>query len=328
MNTPDARSASAPRITPAQWDDLRGKFKDSLLAETSIAALADNIDGCQWPKKGPEEIPATYLALSHGEVVARFASLRLSPSHFDKLADILRGTLAFDESFGEMAEVAGRAEAENDPLKRNLKRLGIPEDFPTALCNFTPYVHNFCQAERLEVIADFLSYARNVARAEIVAGEFRELLNACVHIDERVLAHHLPFRLKTTGLHLVEGLAHVVRAVEPGDRGLLRQDPAAALPPELRAQADGLVRYFHAEFGEIVADHYSGTPPARLVAVLDAPDTEADVAALLTLYLPAAAPVNQASEREIRSGSAQKSPAESQAPEKKSGLFQRLFGRR
>jgi hypothetical protein len=328
VNTPDARSASAPRITPAQWDDLRGKFKDSLLAETSIAALADNIDGCQWPKKGPEEIPATYLALSHEEALARFASLKLSPAHLDKLADILRGTLAFDESFGEMAEVAGRAEADNDPLKRNLERLGIPEDFPTALCNFTPYVHNFCQAERLDVIADFLSYARNVARSEIVAGEFRELLNACVHIDERVIAHHLPFRLKTTGLHLVEGLAHVVRAVDPADRSLLRQDPAAALPAELRAQADGLIRYFHTEFGEMTAAHRAGTPASRLVAVLDDPDAEADVAALLTLYLPAATPMNPTSDREIRAVSSQKSASESHVPEKKSGLLQRLFGRR
>lgn len=319
MNTPDARPAPVPRITSSQWDDLRGKFKDSLLAETSLAALADNIDGCQWPKKGPEEIPATYLALSHAEVVGRLASLKLSPAHFDKLAEILRGTLSFDESFGEMAEVAGRAEADNDPLKRNLERLGIPEDFPTALCNFTPYVHNFCQAERLEVIADFLSYARNVARSEIVAGEFRELLNACVHIDERVIARHLPFRIKTTGLHLVEGFAHVVRSVEPADRALLRQDPAAALTPEFRAQADGLARYFRAELGEMIAAHHAGTPAGRLVAVLDDPETEADVAAVLALYLPAA-PKPQAP--------APEAPAQSEPPAKKSGLLQRLFGRR
>lgn len=335
MNTPNARSASAPRITPDEWDELRETFKHSLLVDTSIAALADNIDGCQWPKKGPEEIPATYLGLTHEESLARLASLRLSAAHLDKLADILRGTLAFDQSFGEMAEVAGRAEADNDPLKRNLARLGIPEDFPVALCNFSPEIHGYCQDNGLVVIADFLAFSRDVARSAILAGEFRELLNACVHINEPVVARYLPFRLKTSGLHLLEGFAHIVRALDADTRALLRQDPAAALSPEARAQADGLAGYFQTELGEILAAHEAGTPASRLVAVLGDIETETDVTALLTLYLPSIPAEAHAAAHApgfTHADKAAPAPAvtdeANEAPAIKSGFFQRLFGRR
>ena len=307
---PDARSSSAPRITSDQWDELRESFTHSLLADTSIAALADNIDGCQWPKKGPEETPAAYIGLSREDALARLASLRLSPAHLDKLADILRGTLAFDESFGEMAEVAGRAEADNDPLKRNLARLGIPEDFPTALCNFTAHIHDFCQAEGLVVIADFLAFSRNVARSAILAGEFRELLNACVHIDEPVIARYLPYRPKTSGLHLLEGFAHIVRSLDVEQRAQFHQDPASALPPELRARADGLARHFSAELDEMIAAHEAGTPASRLVAAVNDVEIEAGVAALLSLYFPAAPEIAHAPET-----APETAPAAEPAPE-------------
>lgn len=325
MNPPNTRSAPAPRITAAQWDSLRESFRHSLLVDTSIAALADNIDGCQWPKKGPGETPAAYLGLAHEEAIARLASLRLSPAHLDKLADILRGTLAFDRSFGEMASVAGLAEAENDPLKRNLARLGIPEDFPLALCNFTPHIHDYCHAQGLVVLADFLAYSREVARSAILAGEFRELLNACVHIDEPVVARYLPYRPKTSGLHLLEGFAHIVRSLDAETRARLRQDPSAALSPEARAQADALAGYFRAELAEILAAHEAGTPANRLVAVLGDIETEADVTALLALYLPGVPAQASPTEAAPAPGTA---AGQSETPAKKSGLLQRLFGRR
>ena len=319
MNPSDARPASLPRITSADWDEVRFSFRDSLLANTSIAALADNIDGCHWPKKGADEIPASYLGLTHKEALARLASRNLSPAHLDKLADILRRTLAFDESFGEMAGVAGRAEADHDPIKRNLARLCIPEDFPTALCNFSAGTHEVCRQERLEVLADFLTFARGAAQFIVISGDFRALLNACVHIDESVLAQHLPYRSKTPGLYLLEGLAHVVRGLDADRRALLRKDPSAALSPEARAQADGLVRHFYSQTSVMLEEHRAGTPASRLVAPLDDPAIESDVAALLTLYLPTAPTATSAPV-------ASRESAPDQTAEKP-GFFKRIFGR-
>ncbi len=320
MTPTDSRPSAQPRISSVDWDEVRFSFRDSLLADTSISALADNIDGCHWPKKGADETPAAYLELTHKEALARLASLNLSPAHLDKLADILRRTLVFDESFGEMAGVAGRAEADHDPIKRNLAHLGIPEDFPTALCNFSTATHEMCRRERLEVLADFLAFARGAAQFIIISGDFRALLNACVHIDESVIARHLPYRPKTSGLHLLEGLAHIVRALDADKRALLHRDPTAALSPEARAQADGLIRHFYAQTSLILEEHRAGTPANRLVAPLDDITVESDVAALLALYLPAVPAVEK---------TAAAAPEQTRDPSaEKPGFFRRLFGGR
>ena len=167
------------------------------------------------------------------------------------------------------------------------------------------------------MLADFLAFSRNVARSAILAGEFRELLNACVHIDEPVIARYLPYRLKTSGLHLLEGFAHIVRSLDAETRALLRQDPAAALAPEIRAQADALARHFHAELGEMLAAHEAGTPANRLVAPLADIEIDADVAALLTLYLsgaPADAPAPEIAPEAVDTPAPEDTAAPEEAP--------------
>ena len=281
---------SAPRLAPADWDALRLAFHGSPLLEASLSGLAQNIDGCSWPLETTDEKPSAYVDLSYGEALARLRAHALPPARLDVLADILRGTLAFDESFGAMAAVTGGTASPFEPIRRNLERLGIPSDFPISLCALTPGTIHFCERESLHTLGAFLDFSRSATRSVIVGGEFRDLLNAVAHIDEATLARYLPFRPRTSGLYLVEALAHLVRPLDIEARIALARNPDAA-PPELRARATRLVEHFAEQTAHLRALAAQNVPFTRLVASLEDLSLESAVAGLLGLYLsPAAAP--------------------------------------
>jgi hypothetical protein len=274
----------SPRLSPPEWDTLRLAFHGSPLVDAPLSALAQNIDGCSWPLDDAEEKPASYIDLPYGEAIARLRFYDLEPARLDTLADILRGTLAFDASFGAMAEVASGAEAAADPLGRKLARLGIPADFPVALCNLPPGTLHFCEREELHTLGAFLDFSRGASRAVIVGGEFRDLLNAVGHNDEETLARYLPYRPHARGLHLVEALGHLVRPLDIEARIALTRDPAS-VGPDLRARATRLIEYFPDQYARLRAAAAQGVPYARLVVSLDDLSLESAVAGLLRLYI-------------------------------------------
>jgi hypothetical protein len=277
-------------------------FHGSPLVDAPLAALAQNIDGCSWPLNDSEEKPASYIDLPYGEAIARLRFYELDPARFDTLADILRGTLAFDASFGAMAEVASEAEAAADPLGRKLASFGIPADFPIALCNLAPGTLDFCEREDLHTLGAFLEFSRGASRAVIVGGEFRDLLNAVGHTDEETLARYLPYRPHARGLHLVEALGHLVRPLDIEARIALARDPVSARP-DLRARATRLVEYFPEQYARLRAAAAEGVPYARLVVSLDDLSLESAVAGLLRLYVePAPSAPDTASAPARKSG--------------------------
>lgn len=272
------------RVTPDQWNELRINFNRSLLVDTSLASLAENIDGCVWPLSGPEETASAYIDLTFPEVINALLARGLPPTRLDNLVEILRGTMAFDESFGDMAGIASKAEAETDPVKRNLDRLDISPDFPVTLCNFTPGMLDFCAREGMEKLTDFLGFTRSASRQVFISGEFQELLNAISHIDEQVIARFLPFRVHSTGLHLVEGLAFVLRPLTPEARALVVKRPES-LPPAGLALARRYAAYFAEEMAQMRAASVAGTPLSRLAAPLDNLELEPALASLLGLLI-------------------------------------------
>ena len=307
-----ATATRRPQTTPAQWDELRVTFHRSIMIETPLSSLAQNIDGCVWTHEGPDEKPSAYIDLTHSEAVAHLVALGRPPAQLDQLADILRGTLAFDESFGAMAAIAGKAEAGSDPVRRNLKKLGIPLDFPVALCSFTPATQTFCGREDIRTLDDFFAFARTASRQVIVGGVFRDLRNAVVHIDEATLARHLPFRPRATGLHLVESVALLVRPLAVEERIAIARQPVSALAA-LRVQIAARAEHFATQAAELRTLLAQGQPLTRHVVALDDLSLESAVAALLSLYL---APP--------------RAPAEAPAPVEKParrGLLQRLLRR-
>ena len=121
------------RYTAKDWDEVRKAFSTSILVDTPLTSLAQNLEGIDWPLRGPEETPASYLELSFNEVRERLALNGQPPSVGNFLIDILRETLSFDDPFGDMVTQSETLTPGENPLVKNLVKLAITADFPVAL---------------------------------------------------------------------------------------------------------------------------------------------------------------------------------------------------
>jgi hypothetical protein len=235
------------KSTPKEWDDVRTAFASSIMVDTSLNSLAQNLDGPEWPIKSKEDTPSKYIDLHFDEVVELLQLKGQSPERIDQLLEILRETLAFDNPFGEMVEQTQVAAARDNPLLRNLAKLNIPENFPIALASLEPSTLEFCKLERLSTLGEFAVFAQSMSQTVIVGGDFRKLLNALSHVDEASLAEALPFRCGEKGLHLIEALAQAARSTDGEARAELAttwfRDDLVAIENEVNGGAS-LSRYF------------------------------------------------------------------------------------
>lgn len=327
-----------PAKMAAEWEKVRNKFASSLMVDTKLTSLAQNLEMADWPIKGPEEIPAKYVDLSYDEL-EKMPGLMGFPQRIETLITLLRETLAFDEPFGEMAAHIEMAASKDDALAKNLAKLEVPLDFPLRLTALSADTRGFCEAEKLATLGDFVAFSQKMAQAIVVGGDFRGLLNALAHADEKALAGFLPFRAGAKGLHLPEALGVGVRRLKPADfAGMLKKFGKRSLTPEqekegARATRDSLhraeqelLRHYaevegkfgteFAEFRKLVKD---GGGVERYFMVLQEPDRELVAARMAVTYVktgaPAAKPVATAAQ-----------PAA--AAQKKGGLFGWLFGKK
>ncbi len=282
------------KSTPKEWDEVRSAFATSIMVDTSINSLAQNLDGPEWPIKAKDETPAKYIDLSFEEAVKLLQLKGQKPELLDQLIGILKETLAFDSPFGEMVEQAKVAAERDNPLLKNLAKLNISENFPIVLTALEPGTLEFCKLEGRHTIGEFAVFAQSMSQNVIVGGDFKKLLNALSHVDEAALAEVLPFRRGQKGLHLIEALAHCARS----------SDGAA------RAEVAGT--WFRDDLAAIEKDLAAGGSLERHFVVLGNPELERKAQALLRplLRVPAAA-----------------TGAKPATEKKKSGLFGWLFGR-
>lgn len=235
------------KATAKEWDEVRTAFASSIMVDTAINSLAQNLDGPEWPIKSKDETPAKYIDHSFDEVVELLQLKGQSPDRLDQLIGILRETLAFDSPFGEMVEQTEAASARDNPLLKNLAKLGIPENFPITLAALEPGTLEFCKLEKLTTLGEFAVFAQGMSQNVIVGGDFRKLLNALSHVDEAALADVLPFRRGAKGLHLVEALAQAAKAPDAAPRAEAAtswfRDEMAAIEKELAA-GGSLDRHF------------------------------------------------------------------------------------
>jgi hypothetical protein len=249
--------------TEQDWDQVRRAFSASIMVDTGMSSLAQNLDGPDWPLAG--ETPANYIDLSFDEMRDWLAVKGLGPDYGDLLIDILRDTLAFDSPFGEMVEQNEAAAARDNQLLKNMAKLGIPVEFPVGLLFVSSDTLEFCRSEGIETIGALAIFAQGMSQNVVVGGDFRKLLNSLSHIDEATVAEFMPFRPGTPGLHLVEALGQATRAADPaahaalavgwfseefqtlkrdaaGPRGAFAQHFAVVGNPELEFAAADLLR--------------------------------------------------------------------------------------
>jgi hypothetical protein len=227
------------KSTAKDWDEVRTAFSTSLMVDTSLNSLAQNLDGPEWPIKGKDETPAKYIDLSFEEVTELLQLKGQKPERIDQLIGILKETLAFDSPFGEMVEQTQAAAERDNPLLKNLAKLGIPENFPITLAALEAGTLEFCKLEKLHTLGEFAVFAQGMSQNVIVGGDFKKLLNALSHVDEAALTEVLPFRRGQKGLHLVEALAQCSRAADAAARAEIAttwfRDELSAIEKELAA---------------------------------------------------------------------------------------------
>src|SRR5882757_8024894 len=239
------------KSTAKEWDEVRSAFASSIMVDTALNSLAQNLDAPDWPIKGKEETPSKYIDLNFDEVTEMLQLKGQKPERLDQLVSILKETLAFDSPFGEMVTQTEAASVRDNPLLKNLAKLGIPENFPMALTALDAGTLDFCKLEKLSTLAEFAVFAQGMSQNVIVGGDFRKLLNALSNVDEAALAEVLPFRVAAKGLHLPEALVQASRATAPLKR------------------ATQAVEYFHEEFQQLVANLRAGGSLARYLQVLN-----------------------------------------------------------
>ena len=163
-----------PKYTAKDWDEVRTAFASSIMVDTQVSSLAQNLDGPVWPVKSKDETPAKYIDLSFEEAVELLALKGQSADKLDLLISILKETLAFDDPFGDMVEQTEAASIRDNPLLKNMTRIGVPENFPIALTALGPDTVEFCKLEHLKTLGEFAVFAQGMSQNVIVGGDFRK----------------------------------------------------------------------------------------------------------------------------------------------------------
>ena len=267
------------KSTAKDWDDARTAFATSIMVDTSINSLAQNLDGPEWPLKAKDDTPAKYIDLSFEEVVELLQLKGQKPERLDQLIGILKETLAFDTPFGDMMEQTKEAAERDNALLKNMAKLGIPENFPVALTSLETGTLEFCKLEGLHTLGEFAVFAQSMSQNVIVGGDFRKLLNALSHVDEASLAEALPFRKGQKGLHLVEAVA------------------LASNAPDAVARTELAITWFSDELARMEKDLAAGGSLERYFVLLGNPALEKRAADLLRPHLRLRAPVESTKKR-------------------------------
>jgi len=200
----------------------------------------------------------------------------------------MKETLAFDSPFGEMVEQTEAAAVRDNPLLKNMARIGVAENFPISLTALSPDTVEFCKLEKLKTLGEFAVFAQGMSQNVIIGGDFRKLLNALSNLDESTLTEILPFRKGSKGLHLVEALGQATRLQNP-------------MPKAKEAEV-----WFADEFAQVKKDFTDGAGLGRQLGVLGNLELEKKVSDLIRQL--------------IKPGSASAQPEAG-----KSGFFKRFF---
>ncbi|MFZ5495012.1 MAG: hypothetical protein ACOZE5_06700 [Verrucomicrobiota bacterium] len=319
------------KYNSTEWDDVRKKFRNSIMADTSLVSLAQNLDTKEWPHKGEDEKPSKYIDFNYEELMM-LPEIAGSADRADHLIGILKETLAFDDPFGDMVAQVEETSAKENPILKTLARLGIPDNFPLVLANFSEGTRVVCASEGIKTIGEFANLGQQMATRVVLGGDFRHALNALTHGDEEGIGQFLPYRKGSTGLHLAEAIGLIAAGLPRPDQLGLAKAYGAKLPPADASAArtltkdqiekhEGMMRvtlttafdWFKDDKQALLKHLADGGTYERYFVVINDPAREAIAVRLASTAL----------KDQVKA-----SPAAAAATEgKKGGFFSRLFGK-
>ena len=317
------------KFNSKEWDEVRKKFRHSIMADTSLVSLAQNLDTKEWEHKGEDEKPSKYIDFTFDELLM-MPEIAGKSEQVDHLISILKETLAFDDPFGDMVAQVEETSAKENPILKTLSRLSIPENFPMMLANFSEGTRVVCSSEGVKTIGEFANLGQQMSTRVVLGGDFRTALNALTHGDEEGIAQFLPYRKGHTGLHLAEAIGLVAAGLPRAEQLALAKFYGARLNPTdaaaaktmtreqaekheamLRATVASALEWFKDQQAALLKHLNEGGTLERYFVVLNDPAREAIAVRLAASALKGTV----------------KGPAAMPAEEKKRGLFSRLFGK-
>ncbi len=318
------------KFNSTEWDEIRKKFRHSIMADTSLVSLAQNLDTKEWPHKAEDEKPSKYIEFSYDELLM-LPEIAGNADKADHLIGILKETLAFDDPFGDMVAEVEKTAAKDNPILKTLARLNIPAAYPMTLANFSEGTRVVCASEGVKTIGEFANLGQQMSTRVVLGGDFRNALNALTHGDEEGIGQFLPFRKGSTGLHLPEAIGLISAGLpRPEQLGLAKAygaklspaDSAAAksltkeqvekIESGLRVTLNTALDWFKDQKPALVKHLEDGGTYERYFVVINDPAREAIAVKLTASVLKV---------------SAKAAAASTTAEPKKGGIFGRLFGR-
>jgi len=320
------------KFNSTEWDEIRKKFRHSIMADTSLVSLAQNLDTQEWPNKGEEEKPSKYIDFTYDELML-MPEIAGKVDRVDHLVGILKETLAFDDPFGDMVAQVEETAAKDNPILKTLARLNIPDTYPMQLANFSEGTRLVCASEGVMTIGEFANLGQQMSTRVVLGGDFRNALNALTHGDEDGIGQFLPYRKGSTGLHLAEAIGLIAAGLPRADQlGLakfhgaklgaadvaaartLTKEQAEKLEAGLRDTVTAALEWFKEDKAALLKHLADGGTYERYFVVLNDHAREAIAVRLASGALKGAV----------------SSKGVAAAPEsvKKGGLFSRLFGRK
>jgi hypothetical protein len=219
------------KYSAEEWEHFRNRFFNSMLNDTQVAALGQNV-GVSWPFKGSDETPAKYIEFDFEELQS-VPGLIGKKTRIKKLMDILRETLAFDDPFSDMVDIFEAESEKDDAFERILAKLEIPSLYPAALIHFSAETEELLKAEGVETLIQTIQFGQNLARNVVMGGDLKSFLNGLAHTDMASIVKHLPYRRNERNLHLAEAVGLIARDLEePVQLELLSQAGVALTDDE------------------------------------------------------------------------------------------------
>jgi len=319
-----------PSTEQAEWEDIRLRFFNSLLVDTPIHSLIQNLEmGVSWPIEGPQEVPSKYIDFGWEEV-NEVPGIAGHPERLNLLITVLRETIAFDDPFGEMVTTVESATDRDNALERTLEALQIPKDCPLRFGALSEETLSFCEGEGVTTVGEFANFAERMAQNILVGGDFKAALNALVTQDELGVARYFPYRPQEKGVHLVEAIGLRVGQLSeearhsllkrysfkrPGfsyEKARLGREDVLRLEQKLEAEVREMGRYFNTEIQAILVQVGVGICLDRRFVVLNDEEIEFISSALLA--------------RVMKLGQ-EHAPTPRQVAPRSRGFFARLFRR-
>lgn len=244
------------KYSAEEWDHIRKRFYNSILNETEIAKLGQNV-GISWPFKGSDE------------------------------------ALAFDDPFGDMVATVETESQEDDTFKRILSKLSIHGDYPAEFLHFSKDTEQLLKAEEVTTLMDCVHFGQNLARNVVIGGDLKSFLNSLAHKDEKLMATHMPYRRGEKGLHLAEAIGllcedlneatklHLLEAADTAlndeEKRILSASSRLEIEASLKTaldKLDKLAKWFSSEVPDIEQAFTTGGSPARFFISINEPRRE------------------------------------------------------